>query len=338
MKSYDLAGPFIGNDDTIEKTMWNVALALIPVSIAAVVYFGFYSLYLIFGTAIFSVLLEKPVTGQKLPGDGSAFVTGMLLGLSLPPSVPFWLPLVGAFFAIIVAKQLFGGLGNNIFNPALAGRAVVRLSFASYFLEWQAPFSAVTTATPMAEKAAGYELAFFSGEGVIGIWNLFIGNIPGTIGETSALAILIGAAFLFYKGYIGWRIPLSFIGSAGILSLILGVNPLFSIFAGALLLGAFFMATDMVTSPTGKDARLVFGMGCGVLTILIRQLGVDFSGGVTFAILAMNGVSYLFDTHFEGPRIGQIKNRKQLLSKLGLIGLAFVIIILLSWFGFLVIN
>ena len=132
LKSYKLAGPFIENKDTIEKNMWNVVLALIPPSIAALIFFGPYSLYLIFGTAIFSVLLELPFTGQKFPGDGSAFVTGILLGLSLPPGVPFWLPLVGAFFAIVIAKQLFGGLGNNIFNPALAGRAIIRLSFANY--------------------------------------------------------------------------------------------------------------------------------------------------------------------------------------------------------------
>ncbi len=333
MKKFNLAGPFIVNNDTIKKTMWNVVLALIPVSIAAIIFFGFYSFYLIFGTAIFSVLLEKPFTNQKFPGDGSAFITGMLLGLSLPPSVPFWLPLVGAFFAIIIAKHLFGGLGNNIFNPALAGRAVIRLSFASYFMEWPAPFSAVTTATPLAEKAAGYDIAFLSGEGVIGIWDLFIGNIPGTIGETSAVAILLGAAFLYYKGYIGWRIPLSFIGTAVIFSLFLGINPLFTVFSGALLLGAFFMATDMVTSPAAKDARIVYGFGCGLLTVFIRHFGVDFSGGVTFAILAMNGASYMFDAQFEGPHMGQLGKRKQFYKKLGLIILAFIIIIVLSWTG-----
>lgn len=337
-KNNSLSGPFIFEEDSIEKNMWNVVLALIPSSIVALILFGPYSLYLIFGTAIFSVLLELPFTGQKFPGDGSAFVTGILLGMSLPPGVPFWLPLVGAFFAIVIAKQFFGGLGNNIFNPALAGRAIIRLSFPGYFSNWYAPFSVITTATPLAEKVSDIEIGYFSERGVIGIWDLFIGNVPGTIGETSALAILIGAVYLYIKGYIGWRIPVSYIGTAFVLSLFLGINPFFTIFSGALMLGACFMATDMVTSPAAKDSRLIFGIGCGVITMFFRQYSNGFSEGVTFAILTMNGFSYLLDYLFEGYYMGQDEKRKRVYYHLGTIVMAFIIIVLLSWLGTYIIN
>jgi electron transport complex protein RnfD len=305
----ELSGPHIGTDDSIEKTMWNVALALFPAAAAAAIFFGPYALYLIFSTAIFSVILEYPFT-KRIPGDGSAFVTGMLLGMSIPANSPFWLPLVGSFFAIIIAKQLFGGLGNNIFNPALAGRAIIRLSFAEHFAKWPAPFDAVSGATPLAQRAADSSYTYLSQNGLKGLWDLFIGNIPGAVGETSALALLIGAAFLYYKGYISWRIPGAFITAVIITSFLLGVNPLFSIFSGAIILGSFFMATDMVSSPTAKEARLFYGAGCGALTVFIRYFS-SYSGGVTFAILTMNGLSYLFDHLFEGFHFGQYQIRKQ---------------------------
>ncbi len=329
-----LSGPHIGTDDSIEKTMWNVVLALIPAVIAATIFFGYYALFLIFSTAIFSVLLEYPFT-KKLPGDGSAFVTGMLLGMSIPADSPFWLPLVGAFFAIIVAKQLFGGLGNNIFNPALAGRAVIRLSFASYFSSWPAPFDAVSRATPLAQRAADSSYTYLSQNGLNGFWNLFSGNIPGAIGETSALALLIGAAFLYYKGYISWRIPGAFITGVIITSAVIGVNPILSVFAGAVILGAFFMATDMVSSPAAKEARLFYGAGCGVLTVLIRYFS-SYSGGVTFAILTMNGLSYLFDHFFEGFHFGQYQIRKKNYKIIGAALISAGIIILFSYFASLV--
>ena len=330
-----LSGPHIGTDDSIEKTMWNVALALVPAAVAAAVFFGYYALFLIFSTAIFSVLLEYPFT-KKLPGDGSAFVTGMLLGMSIPADSPFWLPLVGAFFAIIVAKQLFGGLGNNIFNPALAGRAIIRLSFASYFSSWPAPFDAVSSATPLAQRAADSSYTYLSQNGLSGFWNLFSGNIPGAIGETSALALLIGAAYLYYKGYISWRIPGSFITAVIITSAILGVNPVLSVFAGAVILGSFYMATDMVSSPAAKEARIFYGAGCGVLTVLIRYFS-SYSGGVTFAILTMNGLSYLFDHFFEGFHFGQYKNRKRSYNIIGAAVLAAGIIVLFSYFARLIV-
>lgn len=334
MNSYQLAGPYILNQDTIEKNMWNVALALLPAVIAASYFFGLYALYLIFAPAIFAVLLEKPITEHTFPGDGSAFVTGMLLGFSLPPDVPWWMPLLGVLLAIIIGKQLFGGLGNNVFNPALVGRGILRLSFASYFTNWPAPLTGVTTATPLEIIESDTVISYFSGEGQINLWDMFIGNIPGTVGETSALALLLGASYLFYKGYIGWRISGGYIISAAIMSVFLGINPLFTILSGALFLGAFYMATDMVTSPSSKDGRLIFGIGCGVLTVLLRAYS-SFSGGVTFAILAMNGVSYLFDTIFEGPREGQIKERKKFYQQVAVVLiLSIILFFVLGWSGF----
>jgi len=330
----ELSGPHIGTDDSIEKTMWNVVLALIPAAVAAAVFFGYYALFLIFSTAVFSVLLEYPFT-RKFPGDGSAFVTGMLLGMSIPADSPFWLPLVGAFFAIIIAKQLFGGLGNNIFNPALAGRAIIRLSFASYFSSWPAPFDGITGATPLAHRAADSSYTYLNQNGLSGIWNLFSGNIPGAIGETSALALLIGAAFLYYRGYIEWRIPGAFITAVIITSALLGVNPVLSVFSGAVILGAFFMATDMVTSPAAREGRLFFGAGCGALTVLIRYFS-SYSGGVTFAILTMNGLSYLFDHLFEGFHYGQYQIRKRNYKIVGASIIAAVIIALFSYFSLLI--
>ena len=329
-----LSGPHIGTDDSIEKTMWNVALALVPAVVAAAIFFGYYALFLIFSTAIFSVLLEYPFT-KKFPGDGSAFVTGMLLGMSIPADSPFWLPLVGAFFAIIVAKQLFGGLGNNIFNPALAGRAVIRLSFASYFASWPAPFDAVSGATPLAQRAADSSYTYLSQNGLGGFWHLFSGNIPGAIGETSALALLIGATFLYYKGYISWRIPGAFIATVIFTSILLGVNPLLSVFAGAVILGAFFMATDMVSSPAAKEGRLFFGAGCGTLTVLIRYFS-SYSGGVTFAILTMNGLSYFFDHLFEGFHFGQYQIRKKTYKIIAAAVISAGIIILFSYVSLLI--
>lgn len=330
----ELSGPHIGTNDSIEKTMWNVALALIPAAAAAAIFFGYYALFLIFSTAVFSVLLEYPFT-KKFPGDGSAFVTGMLLGMSIPANSPFWLPLVGAFFAIIVAKQLFGGLGNNIFNPALAGRAVIRLSFPALFAAWPAPFDAVSSATPLAQRAADSSYTYLSQNGISGIWNLFSGNIPGAIGETSALALLIGAAFLYYKGYISWRIPGSFITAVIITSALLGVNPILSVFAGAVILGSFFMATDMVSSPAAKEGRIAFGAGCGVLTVLIRYFS-SYSGGVTFAILTMNGLAYLFDHFFEGFHFGQYQIRQEHYKIMGAALVSALIIIVFSYLNILI--
>ncbi len=321
MEKHNLSGPYIVNEDTIEKNMWYVVLALLPAVIAAFIFFGLYSLYIIFGTALFCVIIEKPFTGQKFPGDGSAFLAGILLALTLPPGVSWWIPVVGAFFTIIIGKQLFGGIGNNIFNPALVARGILLLAWPSQMTSWKAPLDTISTATPLAEYAEAISPA-----AVINFWDLYLGNVAGSIGETSALALLLGALILYVKGYIGWRIPVSYIVSSVIVAFILGINPLFTVLSGGLLFGALFMATDMVTSPVTKDARLVYGIGCGILTVVIREYTI-YPEGITFAILLMNGASYLFDSVFEGPRFGEVEQRKKVFSYLSTLIVASIILL-----------
>ncbi|MEJ6949703.1 RnfABCDGE type electron transport complex subunit D [Natronospora cellulosivora (SeqCode)] len=327
MSSFQINGPHIQNNDTIEKNMWNVTLALIPASIVAVIFFGFYSLYLIFGTALSSVIFEKPFTKTKnIFGDGSAFLAGTLLGLTLAPNSPWWIPILGGFLTIVIAKQFFGGVGNNIFNPALVARAILFLSWPVYMTNWVKPMDVISSATPLAEAIS-----------TVAYWELFVGNVAGSIGETSALALLIGAIYLYLKGYIGFRIPLAYIISSALMAIVLGVDPIFTILSGGLLFGALFMATDMVTSPVAKNARVVYGIGCGVLTVVIREF-TPYPEGVTFAILIMNGVSYLLDSLFEGPIFGEVKLRRKKLLKLGTIALATLIFATLVYGSYIFLN
>ena len=329
MADFAHAGPYLENEDTVEKNMLQVVLALIPALIAAVVFFGVYSLYLALGTALFSTIIEFPFAAddfsRKRPfGDGSAFLAGLLLGLTLPPGAPWWIPLAGAFFTIVLGKQVFGGLGNNIFNPALVGRAVLLLSWLEPMTAWKEPYNGITEATPLARMLVN------GGEIMVDYGQLLLGNIAGSIGETSALALLLGAFYLYLKGYISWRIPGGYIIAAGVLSFLLGFDPLYAVLSGGLLFGALFMASDMVTSPVTHDARLIYGLGCGIFTVLIRHFTV-YPEGVTFAILLMNGAAYFLDTVLEGPRFGQMEKRKQQLKTLG--SLLLIIIVFLGMTG-----
>jgi electron transport complex protein RnfD len=256
--------------------------------------------------------------------DGSAFLTGLLLGMNLPPSVPFYIPLVGSSVAIIIAKQLFGGIGYNIFNPALIGRAFLLISFPRLLTTWNAPtaafvkFDAVTTATPLGilkEEGAARLIEVF-GDKMNLYTQLLIGHRAGSIGETSALALLVGAAFLFYRGYISWHIPGSFLGTVAIIAWIFGGkgalfagDPLLHLLSGGLILGAFFMATDYVTAPSVKNGQILFGVGCGFLTMLIRLKG-GYPEGVMFSILIMNCFTPLIDRAFKAKIFGAQKKKK----------------------------
>ena len=326
---YELSGPHIQDFDTIEKTMWNVVLALIPAIFTAVYLFGTYALYLVFATVVACIVVELPYHRNKsgfnkILGDGSAVVTGVILGLSLPPTAPWWIPLVGGVLAILVGKQLFGGLGNNIFNPALVGRAILAISWTLYMTQWTTPFDGVSTVTPLSSPAASASY-----------WELFIGNVPGSIGETSAIMLLIGAAYLYYKGYLDLRISLSYLAAAGFTALLLGTDPLFTILAGSLIFGAFFIATDMVSSPSTRSGRLAYGIGCGVLTVVIRVF-TAYPEGVTFAVLIMNGFAHLFDTLLEGYKFGQIGLKKKRITQVGVVVLATVIFALFAYGGTLI--
>ncbi|HHY37567.1 MAG TPA: RnfABCDGE type electron transport complex subunit D, partial [Clostridia bacterium] len=237
-------------------------------------------------------------------GDWSAAVTGLLLAFNIPVTAPLWLPVVGSAFAIIIVKQLFGGLGQNFVNPALAARAMLMAAWPAHMTSWVTPFDAVSTATPLAT------LVPKAGEATAALpsyWNMFVGNIPGCLGETSALAILAGGAYLLLRGVIDWRIPVGFIGTVAVLTWIIGPkgiftgDPLAHILAGGLMLGAFFMATDYVTSPVTRKGRLIMGIGCGIITVLIRIYG-SYPEGVSYSILIMNIATPLIDK-FVQPRV-----------------------------------
>ncbi len=272
-------GPFLRDSVTVEEIMIDVLIALIPTLIAGVLLYGRHTLMIVILSTLSAVLTEAiltkaPLTPKGIFGDGSAAVTGMLLGLILPHTAPYWIPIFGSFFAIALVKLAFGGLGYNIFNPALAARAMLLLAFTSKMIYLT---DATTGATPL------WSTSSFS-------WALVWGNVDGIIGETSVIAILIGAAYLFYKKHINWRIPISCLGSAFILAVVWGLDPWHTITAGGLMFAAFFMATDMVTSPVTPIGELIFGAGCGMLTFMIRQY-TPYPEGVTFAILIMNGLT-----------------------------------------------
>ncbi len=317
--------PHLKGKESVSRTMWGVVLALLPPAIAAVVFFGPFALYLTFGTALAAVAFEYPFAKKsfnaKQPlGDGSAFVAGMILGLSLSPVSSWWVPIVGAFFAIVVGKQLFGGIGNNIFNPALVGRGFLLLVWPREITQWTLPFDGGTGATPLG-----------GGRG-IEYMELFLGNVAGSLGETSVLAILIGAAFLLWKGYIGWEITGAYVVSAAVAALAFGMDPVYTVMAGSIMFAAVYMATDMVTSPAARNAKLWFGVGCGVLTVLIRRYTI-YPEGVTFAILLMNGLSYFIETFAPIHRFGEVVKRKRSLRTLATIGFGLAVFLVLAGLG-----
>jgi electron transport complex protein RnfD len=311
--------PHIKDKTTVSSIMWGVVVALLPAVLWGIFYFQIRAVYLIATCIITSVLFEA--ISQKILGkpitikDGSAFLTGLLLALVLPPTFPLWAAALGAIVAIVVGKNLFGGLGYNIFNPALLGRAFLSVAFPVLMTTWEVPsistfnivsagglntfFSgdAVTQATPLAITLPKFGV--MNGR-FISYLDLFLGRIGGCLGEVSALALLIGAVYLIIRKYIDWRIPLSYIGVVFIFSYFTHLfnnsypSSLFHILSGGLMIGAFFMATDPVTSPITGKGRWIFGIGAGVLTISIRLWG-GYPEGVMYSILMMNAFTSLID-------------------------------------------
>jgi len=296
------ASPHLHNKESTRRIMWMVVAALVPAGIAGVVIFGWPALRVIaLGVvsalsteALLGVLTRKKITLL----DGSAFITGLLLAYNLPPNVPFWIPIVGSIFSIAIGKQIFGGLGQNIFNPALVGRVFLMASWPRYITAFAKPLScdAITAATPLAALKEGRVLERLSN------WDLFLGLRGGCIGEVCIAALLVGALFLLIRGYITWQIPFSFIFTTAILTYILGPRGLFTgdwllhILSGGLILGAFFMATDYVTSPLTSLGQLIFGAGCGLITAIIRLWG-GYPEGVSYAILMMNAATPIIDRY-----------------------------------------
>ena len=284
--------------------MRDVIIALLPATTAAVYFFRLNAVFLIITTILSCVLSEyiankvmkKPVT----IGDYSAAVTGLLLAFNLPPAIPLWMAVAGGVFAIIITKQLFGGLGMNFINPALAARAFLMASWPVAMTTWtKTAVDTVTSATPLAIIKKGGEVAVDTPPDII---NLFIGNVPGSLGETSALALLIGAVYLVARRVITLEIPLAFIGTVAVMTWILGGDSLFTgnflyhLFAGGLILGAFYMATDYTTSPVSFTGKIIMGIGCGLLTAVIRLYG-GYPEGVCYSILLMNLAVPLIDKY-----------------------------------------
>lgn len=292
--------PHVRAEDTVSKIMWSVVIALLPAVFAAVYFFKARAISIVLAGVLGAVISEyvfQKVRDKKITiYDGSAVVTGMLLALTLPPSIPLWTVFIGAVVAIVLGKQVFGGLGHNPFNPALVGRAFLVAAYPVLMTDWSV--DGVSSATPLALMK--YEGA------ATDTWQLFVGQIGGSLGETSALALLLGFAFLLYKGYVNWRIPLGMISTVFVLTYVFGENPIFHIFAGGLMIGALYMATDMVSSPTTKNGRWIFGIGAGIIVVIIRLWG-GYPEGVLFSILLMNAAVPLINRYTKPRSLGEVK-------------------------------
>lgn len=306
------SAPHLRGGASIKRDMYIVILALLFPTAGAVYFFGLYVL-LMLATAILCAIITEYVAKwmrrQSFHMDGSAIITGILFVLVMPPRTPLWIVVVGSIFCIAIAKEAFGGLGHNIFNPALAGRAIITVSFAGALTRWIAPVysllaDGVTAATPLGE---GFTTTLSNVE----LYKaLFFGNVAGSAGETSALLILIGGVILLAFGLIKWQVPVFYIGTVALLSFLLGQDPLFQILAGGLMLGAVFMATDYVTSPLTTRGKIIFAVGAGVLVVLIRTWG-SMPEGVCYSILLMNAFTPLIDRYVRPKPYGYVKSRNK---------------------------
>lgn len=280
--------PHFNGKRTTRSIMLDVIIALLPAAVASVIIFGWRSLLVMsvcVGVCLLSELLfEKLCKKEVTVGDLSAVVTGLLLAFNLPVSIPLWQAAFGCVTAIIVIKQLFGGIGRNFANPAITARIVMMTAFSGSMTTWVFPQNgpdAVSGATPLAAAAKHLKTAQPS------YLTLFLGNHAGCLGETCALALLLGGLYLLIRGVISWHTPVLFVGTVALLSLLCGRDPLYQILSGGLLLGALFMATDYATTPDTRWGKIIFGFGCGVITVLIRFWG-SLPEGVSFSILLMN--------------------------------------------------
>jgi len=327
------ASPHIRSADNVPRVMLDVLIALAPATIAGVYFFGARSA-VVLAVAVISALVAEALAQTILKweitvGDYSAVVTGILLGLNLPPGVPLWIAAIGSAFAILIAKLAFGGLGKNIFNPALAGRVMLLAAWPIAMTKgwlkpgwWQGEgftfwtynvadrfgiaVDVISSATPLVKGGAQAD--------AFALFDLFIGRVGGCIGETSALALLLGGAYLIYRRLIYWQLPAAFIGTTCALMWVFGGPEgyftgdfLMHAVAGGLFLGAFFMATDMVTSPITIKGQIIMGVGCGLLTFMIRLKGGP-PEGVSYSILIMNAVTPLIDRYTVPRRFGESKS------------------------------
>lgn len=284
------ASPHIRDHATTSTIMRDVLIALAPAMIAATIIFGFRALLMtavcVAACVFFEYATERILGRTNTISDLSAAVTGVILSFNLPVQLPIWMAVLGCFFAIVVVKQLFGGIGNNFANPAIAARIFLLLSFSQPMTTWLKveggrAVEGVFGATPLALISAGDTQSLPS------LMDMFLGTRGGCMGETCALALLIGGIYLIYRKVITVTIPLSFIGGVLVLSVLFGVDPMYELMGGGLLLGAFFMATDYTTSPITEKGKVIFGLGCALITMVIRVFG-SYPEGVSYSILLMN--------------------------------------------------
>lgn len=304
------SSPHIRAKEDVSMIMRDVLIALLPATIAAIYYFRTGAiiniLVGILGAVLTEYVIQKIMKKRITISDYSAAVTGLLLAFNVPASAPWWMTLVGAIFAIGIAKQLFGGLGHNFINPALAARAVLLASWPVEMTKWITPGAdAMSTATPLA-ILKGTEAGVIPAS----IFDLLIGNVAGSIGETSAMLILLGGIYLIYRGVITYIIPTYYIATVAILTFAFsGFNASmisYNILAGGLMLGAFFMATDYSSSPVSKKGQMIYAVGCGVLTSVIRYYG-GYPEGVSYSILLMNVATPLIDKYISPKVFGEVR-------------------------------
>jgi electron transport complex protein RnfD len=318
------AAPHLRDKDNIPKIMWGVVLAMLPTTLAGVYFFGFYAARVVV-IAVISVLFFEWLGIKMFKNhghvmDGSALITGILLALNLPSSSPWWLIVVGGGVAMFLGKHCYGGLGYNPFNPALVARVALLIAWPAHMTTFYKAgnifdkVDAETMATPMSlMKVEMVTSGTVAAANDIPLWDLFLGNVGGSLGEVSGLALVIGGLYLLFRKIITWHIPASYIGSVLLMTGIFWlidpskyINPIFHIVAGGLLLGALFMATDMVTTPVTPVGMLIFGVGCGVITVVIRLFG-GYPEGVSFSILIMNSLTPLIDKYTQPKPFGQVK-------------------------------
>ena len=301
------AAPHITSADTTQKIMQRVCLALVPTLVASVFIFGINSLILTAITVAACVAFEYgycKLVGREIPiGDFSAVVTGLLLAFNLPASLPWWMAIVGAFIAIVIVKQLFGGMGYNFANPAIVARIALAVGYASRMATYPKPANEIDVLASATPLAVAGEL------GADSYVTLLMGNHGGVLGETCAITILVGGIYLIATKTISPMIPVSYLATVAVLSLVGGQDPVVQLLSGGLMLGAFFMATDYVTSPTTEKGKLVFGIGLGVITCAIRFLGT-MNEGVSFAILLMNLMVPYIDVLTRQDKLGIAKKKE----------------------------
>ena len=305
MSLYMSTAPHVRSPQNTRSLMGDVLIALAPTTIAGIYFFGVSAAIVVaLATAsaiLFEYLWQKLTHKTIRIGDLSAAVTGLLVGLNLPPTAPWWLPIIGSGLAIILVKQLFGGIGDNFVNPALAARGILLASWPVRMTAFVLPtcFSGAD-ATTSATVLFGYEASYL---------DMFLGNIPGCIGEVCKAAILLGFLYMLVRGVITWRIPVTFLAVVFVFSAILRNDPLQAILCGGVMLGAVFMATDYTTSPMSAKGQFIYAAGCGIIVVIIRNF-CNYPEGVTYAILVMNIVTPLLDKYVKPRLYGRLKEEK----------------------------